>query len=116
MKAERHLAVPLADHGLLHHDCENDVAPEWVAIQYRTARPVLRWLPSKLAEWIADNSGTELQIPAKKEANWTVGELTQILANNLVLLANRVGGHLRTFTTLQWTAMAVQRLVATPLI
>ena len=62
--------------------------------------PILRWLPSKLAEWIADYLGTELRIPAKKEAKWTAGELNQILANKIV--PNRDGGHLNTFTTLQW--------------
>ena len=63
MKAERHLAVPLADYRLLQ--CENDAAQEWVTYQYRTAYPILRWLPSKLTEWIADNLGTALQVPAK---------------------------------------------------
>ena len=60
MEAERYSAVPLADHGLLQ--CDDDVAPEWVTYQYCTAHSILRWLPSKLAEWIADNLGTELQI------------------------------------------------------
>ena len=94
-KAERHFAVPRAGHGLLQ--CDNGVAREWVTNQYSTAHPILRWLPSKLAEWIAD---TELQIPAEKEGKWTVGELNQILANNLV--PNGDGGHLRSFTVLQW--------------
>ena len=56
-------------------------------------------LPSKLAEWIGDNMRTELQIPDMTQAKWTVGELNQILANNLV--PNGDGGHLRSFTTLQ---------------
>ena len=101
MKAERHLAAPLADRQLLQ--CDNDVDPVRVTItvyQYSAAHPIPRWLSSKLAEWSADDLGTELQIPAKKEAKWTVGELKQILANNLV--PNGDGGHLRTVTTLQW--------------
>ena len=53
MKAERHLAVPLAVDGLLQ--CDNDVAPEWATYQYRTAHSIQCWLPSKLAEWIVDN-------------------------------------------------------------
>ena len=48
LKAERHLALPLADHGLLQ--CDNYVAPEWVTYQYHTAHPILLWLPLKLAE------------------------------------------------------------------
>jgi hypothetical protein len=98
LKAERHSAVPVDGHGLLL--CADAAAPEWVTYQYRTAHPILRWLPSKLAEWIADNLSAELRIPAMKEDKWTVGELNQILANNLV--PNGDGGHLRTFTTLQW--------------
>ena len=43
---------------------------------------------------------SELQIPAMTEDKWTVEELNQILANNLVPGGD--GGHLRTFTTLQW--------------
>ena len=76
------MAVPLADHGLLQ--CDNDAAPEWVTYQYRTAHPILRCLTSKLLEWIADNLGIELQIPAKREAKWIEGGLNQILAKNLV--------------------------------
>ena len=41
----------------------------------------------------------ELHIPAMTRANWTVGELNQILANNLV--PNGDGGPLRTLNTLQ---------------
>ena len=40
-----------------------------------------------------------LQIPAMTQAKWTVSELSQILANNLV--PNEDGGHLRTFTAPQ---------------
>ena len=75
-------------------------APEWVTYQYRKAHPILRWLPTKLAEWLAENMQSELQIPPKQDAQWTVAELNSILANHLV--PNRDGGHLRTFTTLQW--------------
>ena len=98
LKAERHEAVPVAGPQLLV--CDNAAAPEWVTYQYRTAHPILRWLPTKLAEWLAENMSAELVIPAKTAAQWTVGELNNILANNLV--PNQYGGHLRTFTTLQW--------------
>ena len=75
LKADRQSAVPIA--------CDDDAGPEWVTYNlddYRTSR----WLPSKLAEWIGDNMRAELQIPAMTQAKWTVGELNQILTNNLV--------------------------------
>ena len=99
MTAERYSAVPLADYGLL---CDNNAAPEWVAckLEYSTSHSILRRLPSKLAKWIGDTMRAELQIPAMTEAKWTVEDLKQILANNLE--PNGDGGHLRTFTTLQW--------------
>jgi hypothetical protein len=28
--------------------------PQWLEYIYRTAHPVLRWLPTKLAEWIGE--------------------------------------------------------------
>ena len=59
---------------------------EWVTYPYREAHPILRWLPSKLAEWIGDNYGAALGIPPKHHADgWTVGELNAILDNNLDL-------------------------------
>ena len=75
----RHLAVPLAD---MDFCSVITMLPGWVTYQHCTTHPILRWLPSKLAEWIADNLRTGLQtrIPAKKVAKWTVGELDQILA------------------------------------
>ena len=52
---------------------------EWVTYPYREAHPILRWLPSKLAEWIGDNYGAALGIPPKHHADgWTVGELNAI--------------------------------------
>ena len=60
LKAERPLVVPLADHGLQQFD--NNVAQEspWVTYQYSTVHPILRWLPLKLAEWIAESMLTTL--------------------------------------------------------
>ena len=80
LNAERHSAVPLA--------CDDDVAPEWVTYNYCTCHSILRWLPWKLAEWNGDNMRPELQISAMTQDKWTVGELNQILANNLVLGAS----------------------------
>ena len=98
LKAERHEAAAIPGQEPLV--CENAAAPEWVTYQYRTSHPILRWLPSKLAQWLAENLQVELGIPSKQGARWTVAELNSILATNLV--PNRDGGHLRTFTTLQW--------------
>ena len=75
-------------------------AGQWVTYKYREAHPILRWLPSKLAEWIGDNYGPTLGIPPKRHAaGWTVGELNDILDNNLV---PGTKGHLRTFGCIQW--------------
>lgn len=98
LKAERHEAVQVPGYGLLV--CDDANAAEWVTYQYRVAHPILRWLPSKLAEWLAENMQEELAIPAKQGGRWTVEELNRILAT--VLVPNKDGGHLRTWTTLQW--------------
>ena len=34
--------------------------PNWLEYVYRTAHPTLRWLPTKLAEWIGENLQEEL--------------------------------------------------------
>ena len=97
-------AVPLPYHGVDMDFCSV------VTIQLQSGSPtispdILHWPPSKLAEWIAscNNMRAELQILANfamTQAKWTVWELNQILANNLV--PNGDGGHLRTLTILQW--------------
>jgi hypothetical protein len=81
-------------------DADDSATPEWVTYAFSTVHPILRWLPSKLAVWLAENMREELAIPEKQGAQYTVLQLNNILANNLV--PNRNGGHLRTFTTLQW--------------
>jgi hypothetical protein len=81
--------------------CADDSQAQWVTYPYRIAHPILRWLPSKLAEWIAENHGQELAIPAKCGDKWTVEELNNILASNLVPFGP-TGGQLRTFGTIQW--------------
>jgi hypothetical protein len=40
---------------------------------------VIRWLPTKLAAWIGENFGQELQIPPKRDLEWPAGELNAIL-------------------------------------
>jgi hypothetical protein len=78
----------------------DDGRGEWTTYKYRTAHPILRWLPTKLAEWIGDNYGPDLGIaPRGNVDGWTVGELNTILENNLVPGAK---GHLRTFGCIEW--------------
>ena len=103
MKAERLEALPLdsdSDNVQLLSDSVDN--PEWVTYPYRKAHPILRWLPSKLAQYLAETMAIELAIPNKKGTRWTVAELNSILASNLVTVPGRDGNHLRTYTTLQW--------------
>lgn len=94
--ATDHVDGQVVDAGALEHAQDG----EWVTYKYREAHPILRWLPSKLAEWIGDNYGSELGIPQRRNADgWTVGELNSILENNLVAGTT---GHLRTFGCIQW--------------
>ena len=39
--------------------------PKWLEYIYRTAHPALRWLPTKLAEWIGENMQEELGFQIK---------------------------------------------------
>jgi hypothetical protein len=66
--------------------------------EFHTVHPILRWLPLKLAECLAEIMLEELAIPAKQGSQYTVAHLDSILSNNLV--PSRDGGHLR--TTLHW--------------
>ncbi len=72
----------LTDH-VVHDDC---LAPaqEYVTYPNRTAHPVLRWLPTKLAEWIRSNLAEELKIPEKQGELWTAAELNAIITGNIV--------------------------------
>jgi hypothetical protein len=81
-------------------DAQDQPGGAWASYRYRNAHPILRWLPTKLAEWIGDNYGDVLGIPARSLADgWQVGELNAILDNNLV---SGTTGHLRTFGAIQW--------------
>ena len=61
----------------------------------------MRWLPTKLAEWIGENLSEELRIPPKNEDKWTAAELNTILiqVNNVV---RGPPGHLSTFGGIRW--------------
>jgi hypothetical protein len=107
LKAERLAALPLGVPASLSGppsmmDADDAATPEWVTYAFRTAHPILRWLPSKLAVWLAENMRDELAKPEKQGAKYPVPQLNSILASNLVPTGNWDGGHLRTFTTLQW--------------
>jgi len=68
----------------------------WLEYPFRNYHPIIRWLPTKLAAWIGENFGQELQIPPKRDVEWTAGELNTILENNLVP-SHGGKGQLRTF-------------------
>ena len=76
--------------------------PKWYAYIYMTAHPALRWLPTKLAEWIGENLQEELGFPdkAKKRAlpgtGWTPAELNNILHYHVA------DGELTTFGSVEW--------------
>jgi len=78
-------------------------SPDWLEYVYRTGHPVLRWLPTKLAEWIGENLQEALGFPDKADRRaspgqgWTPDEL------NHILQAHVVDGTLTTFgTSLSW--------------
>lgn len=64
--------------------------------------PVLRWLPTKLAEWIGENLQDELGFPDKADqraepgSGWTPAELNHILQSHVV------DGALSTFGCVDW--------------
>ena len=73
----------------------------WIEYPFCKSHPIIRWLPSKLAAWIGENFGQELQIPPKRDVEWTAGELNAILENNLVP-SHGGKGQLRTFGCIEW--------------
>ena len=76
-----------------------DPGEEYITYAYRTSHQVLRWLPTKLAEWIGANLCEELNIPDKQGPLWTAVELNTIITGNLV---GGPPGHLHTFGCIQW--------------
>ena len=52
-----------------HGDPDQGPSGEWINYAYRAAHPILRWLPSKLAEWIGGNHGAALGIPPRNDAS-----------------------------------------------
>ncbi len=76
--------------------------PKWLEYVYRTAHPALRWLPTKLAEWIGENMQDELGFADKADkraqpgTGWTPAELNHILQDHVV------HGELTTFGCVEW--------------
>ena len=76
--------------------------PKWLEYIYRTAHPILRWLPTKLAEWIGENLQDVLGFPDKADqraepgSGWTPAEL------NHILTAHVVDGAVTTFGCVEW--------------
>jgi hypothetical protein len=70
-------------------------------LEYVT-HPVLRWLPTKLAEWIGENLQDALGVPdegdkrAQPGSGWTPAELHRILQDHVV------NGALTTFGCVEW--------------
>jgi hypothetical protein len=76
--------------------------PQWLEYIYRTAHPILCWLPTKLAEWIGENLQDVLGFPDKADqraepgTGWTLAELNHILHEHVV------DGALTTFGCVEW--------------
>jgi hypothetical protein len=74
----------------------------WLEYIYQTAHPALRWLPTKLAEWIGENMQDELGFADKADkraatgTGWTPAELNNILQAHVVDCA------LTTFGCVEW--------------
>jgi hypothetical protein len=87
--------------------CADDgqpAGPAWLEYPYyRKSHPtrIVRWLPTKLAAWIGENFGQQLQIPPKRNLEWTAGELNAILENNL-LPSHNGKGQLRSPDVMIW--------------
>ena len=89
----------LSLHRILHPEASS---PTWLEYVYRKAHPTLRWLPTKLAEWIGVNLQDELGFPDKADrlsepgSGWTPAEL------NHILQAHVVDGALTSFGCVEW--------------
>ena len=92
-------AIPPTMSANVIQDDRMDPGEEYLTYAYRTSHPVLRWLPTKLAEWIGANLCEELNIPDKQGPLWTAAELNAIITSNLV---GGPHGHLHTFGCIQW--------------
>jgi hypothetical protein len=81
-----------------HFTCETDLnscVARNAMTSYRTAHPVLRWLPTKLAEWIGENLQDDLGFPDKADGSGT-GWTKYLLHDHVV------DGALTTFGCMEW--------------
>ena len=69
----------------VRHMSQQQPSQVWLKYAYRKHHPALQWLPTKLAEWIANNMQDELGFPDKADPRrgWTPGELNSILQNHV---------------------------------
>jgi hypothetical protein len=76
--------------------------PKWLEYVYRTAHPALRWLPTKLAEWIGENLQDEMGFPDKADKKAPPGTGCTPAELNHILQAHFVDGSLTTFGCVEW--------------
>ena len=74
----------------------------WLENAYSKHHPVLQWLPTKLAECIANTMQDKLAFPDKANPRrlWTPAELNSIQQNHVV--RNQDGCSLKTFWCVDW--------------
>ena len=86
----------------VRHRSQQQPSQVWLQYAYRKHHPALQWLPTKLAEWIANNMQDELGFPDKADPRrgWTPAELNCILQNHVVRDQN--GCALTTFGCVEW--------------
>ena len=92
-------AIPPSISASVVQDDRQDPGEEYITYAYRTSHPVLRWLPTKLAEWIGSNLCDQLDILPKQGPLWTAAVLNSIITGNLV---GGPHGHLHSFGCIQW--------------
>ena len=70
----------------VRHMSQQQPSQVWLEYAYCKHHHALQWLPTKLAEWIANNMQDELVFPDKADPRrgWTPGELNSILQNHVV--------------------------------
>lgn len=78
----------------------------WAAYKWRTAQPLLQYLPTKLAQFLGNNMSRQLGIdsqalnPSLEPEGWTVSAMNKILRDHVI--RGQDGNHLRVFGGIQW--------------
>ena len=94
------LGQDLAPQMVVHSGAHS--SPDWLEYVYRTGHPVLRWLPTKLAEWIGENLQEALGFADKANRRASPGEGWTPNELNHILQAHVVDGSLTTFGCVEW--------------